>query len=306
MISSLFTYIQFFSAIYVTICIDNLIGRRFWSPNYYELVTGELAIFKNSISTPKQELLKQQIWQKAGQLDDFSRRRGSMMLFYCVSLMFYNSFEPDYIERLPSESDLMAYYFPFAVLLLVSLILPCFYSSILKRWRYLAVAFILQTILFVVLLYVKNLIVLPDWLGLICYTKWAIAIILPMPILYQLYINWLYSTAYLCHLRWEVRDEYEKYKKSKTAYEKKSKEMADESYYQAFTNILLGENPDNVLTELNNTLYEHLKTRCSPPSAWKLFTSWNEKKDKELPEISPSDYPEEENLPVGKELKKNN
>ncbi len=59
MISTLSTYVQFLAAIYVTICIDNLIGRRFWTPNYYETVINELSIFKKYFSTSKQEMLEE-------------------------------------------------------------------------------------------------------------------------------------------------------------------------------------------------------------------------------------------------------
>lgn len=304
MISALSTYIQFLSAIYVTICLDNMIGRRFWSPNYYELVTGELSIFKRSISTPKQTQLEKKIKEKAEQLDDRSRKRGSLMLFYCVLLMFYNSFEPDYYTSLPVGADLLPYYLPFGILLVTSLILPFFYGSLFKRWRWLLLTIFVQAVVFVACLIFRSSLQLPDWLCFLAYTKWAVAVLLPVPIAYQLYINWLYSTAYLCHLKWEVRDEYERYQTSKTAYEQKDKAKADESYYQAFTNILLDANPDNMLTELNKTLYEHLEARCTPPSSLELFKSWNDKKDKELPEIQQPSVPEEENLPVDRELER--
>lgn len=303
MISGLSTYVQFLSAIYLTICLDNMIGRRFWSPNYYALVTDELSIFKHSISSPKQAQLEAQIKDKAEQLDSKSRKRGCLMLFYCILLMFYNSFEQDYYTTLPTETDLLSYYFPFGLLLLISLILPFLYGRIFKRWLYLLLTILVLISIFVCCLITKNCYQLPDNFDFLKYTKWTIAIVLPLPIVYQLYVNWLYSTAYLCHLKWEIRDEYEKYQQSKAAYKQKKKEMADESYYQAFMNLLDSNNPDNILTELNKTLYEHLEKRCTPPSAYKLFKSWKNKSDKPLPDI-PQIEDQEENLPVDKELGK--
>lgn len=301
MISSLSTYIQFIAAIYVTICLDNMIGRRFWSPNYYEMVIGELSIFKDTISTPKQRALQEKIKNKAHLLDDRSRKRGCLMLFYCILLLLYCAFEPDFYAKLPEGKELLSYYFPFSIMIFVSLILPLFYHKILSRWIFLIITIAICTILFVTLTYFSQSIFLPQCLHFIVNSKLAIAILLPLPIIYQLYVNWLYSTAYLCHLRWEVRDEFLKYQKSKAAYEKKDKEMADESYYQAFTNILFNK-PDNVLTELNKTLYEHLQVRCEPPSAYKLLKSWNSKKDYQEPSIPQSDTQEEADLPVSQEI----
>lgn len=303
MISSLSTYIQFLAAIYVTICLDNVIGKRFWSPNYYDLVTNELSIFKRFISSPKQELLEKEIKRKAKQLDDRSRKRGTLMLFYCALLMFYSSFECDYVSTIPACSQSFLSYFPFFVVLMISLTLVIFYDYIFKRWRRLLLVILFQTIMFVIcLILIKNFCISKQWL-FIKYTKLIIAFLLPIPIIHQLYFNWLYSTAYLFYLKCEVRDEFEKYQTSKKAYEQKDKNMADKSYYQAFTNILLDNNPDNILTELNKTLYEHLEKRCTPPSSFDLFKFWIKRNDDEnLPTIPQSLSSEEENMSVNREL----
>lgn len=55
MLSDLNTIVQFFSALYVTIAIDNMMFNRFWTPDVFAVVENALKKFDFALSTPKQQ-----------------------------------------------------------------------------------------------------------------------------------------------------------------------------------------------------------------------------------------------------------
>lgn len=276
MIANLSAYIQFLAAIYVTICIDSLICRRFWSPDYYNLVTTKLSLFANTISTPKRKKLEEKIREKEHVLDSRSRKRGAIMLTYCLLLLWYIGF-----ERTSTGDMLIIGNIPLAVLCVLTVIslLCCKWLS--NRWRYtLASCFLLSLFFTILVLYAPTFTISVDKFWWLIYTKRVISILILFPIFYQLYVNWLYSKAYILYLNHNIDEEYVRYTSSKKGFEEKNEELVDPSYDSAFRKILLNKmEGDNAMTELNNLLYEHLKKSCSPPNPYQIIINWWHCKD---------------------------
>lgn len=272
MITYLSSYIQFLAAIYVTICIDSLICRRFWSPDYYNLVTRKLAVFDNSISTPKRKRLEQQIHEKEHMLDSRSRKRGAIMFTFCLLLLWYIGFEKPY-----TQSTFIARNIPLASLCFLTFVslLSCKWIS--RRWRYTLLVCICLSLAFAILiLFISDLSIESScWLNWLGFTKRAITVLVLLPIFYQLYVNWLYSKAYIIYLDSNINDEYKRYTCSKKGFEEKDETLVDPSYDSAFRKILLKKmEGDNAMTELNNLLYEHLCVCCNPPGPIKILNNW--------------------------------
>lgn len=271
MIANLSAYIQFLAAIYVTICIDSLICRRFWSPDYYNLVTAKLSLFANTISTPKRNKLEEQIREKEHILDSRSRKRGAIMLTYCLLLLWYIGF-----EKTCTGDMLIIRNIPLAALCLLTVICLLCCKWLSARWRYtLAACFALFLSFAILVLYVQNFAIPVVKLWWLVYTKRVISILILLPIFYQLYVNWLYSKAYILYLNHNIDDEYGRYSSSKKGFEEKNEQLVDPSYDSAFRKILLNKmEGDNAMTELNNLLYEHLKECCSPPNPYQIIKNW--------------------------------
>lgn len=287
MIANLSAYIQFIAAIYVTICIDSLICRRFWSPDYYNLVTAKLSLFANTISTPKRKKLEEQIREKEHVLDSRSRKRGAIMLTYCLLLLWYIGFEKTVTGDMQIIRNI-----PLAALCLLTLICLFCCKWLSTRWRYtLAACFSMFLSFAFLVLYAPYLTISVDNLWWLMYTKRAISILILIPIFYQLYVNWLYSKAYILYLNHNIDDEYVRYTSSKKGFEEKNEKLVDSSYDSAFRKILLNKmEGDNAMTELNNLLYEHLKKSCSPPNPYQIIRNWWKcKEDHNVISSSPGD-----------------
>ena len=276
MISNLSAYIQFLAAIYVTICIDNLICRRFWSPDYYNLVTTKLSVFANTISSPKRERLEEKIREKEHVLDSRSRKRGAIMLTSCLLLLWYVGFEKPF-----SPATIIARNIPIATLMLLTFVslISCKWLS--KRWRYtLAACFFIALVFALLVLYVSDLQSNYPYLSYLVYTKRFLTVLILLPIFYQLYVNWLYSKAYIIYLNKNIDEEFKRYTSSKKGLENNNQELVDSTYHPAFTNILLKKmSGDNAMTELNDLLYEHLKACCTPPGPIRILITWWKNKE---------------------------
>lgn len=283
MIASLSAYIQFLAAIYVTICIDNLICRRFWSPDYYYLVTQKLGVFEGTLSTSKRNRLESKIREKEHILDSRSRKRGAIMLTFCLLLLWYIGF-----EKPLTPTTQIARNIPIASLSILTFIALLLCRWLSRRWRYTLTACLLVSIIFALLiLYVSNLEIHDVRFSWLLYTRRAITILILFPIFYQLYVNWLYSKAYIIYLNRNISEEHKRYLNSKKGLEENNEKIVDSTYDSAFKNILLKKmRGDNAMTELNDLLYEHLKVCCTPPNPFQLLYYWWKCKDTE--EISSS------------------
>lgn len=111
-----------------------------------------------------------------------------------------------------------------------------------------------------------------EWVfGLKIY--WVIFLL--APITYQVYINWLYSQAYVQHLISTLNDEYERYLKTSKAINDRDKNLAHECYTKVFSDSYF-ENSDQdvVVTNFNQAVLERLITACQPPKPHVLIIRW--------------------------------
>ena len=98
MISELNTFIQYLAALYFTICIDGAFFRRFWSPDYYRLVTENIGQYKFQQSQTLKDKLNKAIKEHAEKIEDHSIKRGVFMLLYCLFYLIFIVFEIKYLN----------------------------------------------------------------------------------------------------------------------------------------------------------------------------------------------------------------
>lgn len=286
MISDLGTYIQYISAIYFTITLDNLLCKRFWSPNYYSLIIGTIKRYGFQFSSNIQKKIELKISDKAYILETKSRKRGAYMLFLCLMLLIYIGFESTISE---SSADMVKvdHYFPIFSTLFYSTLVLLFMNRTLNRWRFVLLNMLIAILILTITSFLStNFITIAFLINLINSTKVFLTIILLLPILYQLYINWLYSIAYQSYLNANFSFEYDLYKRAKEALEKKDKKLCPEEYISVFGGLYLEDsNPtkDQPITALTKHLNERLEKIYNSTSAFEFIKAhWKSKRTKEL------------------------
>ena len=209
MIANLSSYIEFMAAVYVTMSIDNLILRRFWTRDY-ESMLGALFVKWRvpyiSKSTPSEN---EDIEDLQKSEENLSRRRGLLMLTTCIFLLIFIGFEP-----VLDTSDLVdvAYtYFPLTITycyVLLAFIFDHFFLS--NKWS------VLFSIIGIPLLFfsvdaIKRVLcfqAIPNGIiSLLSPVEVYTVIVLIMPIIWQLTRNWLYSRKNMVRIQYLLKKE---------------------------------------------------------------------------------------------------
>ena len=204
MISDFSSLIELFAAIYLTISLDDLLLRRFWTPDYEKTVNTEFA----SIKMP--EIAKRPIIKTTGEYSAYeekrSRKRGGLMFGLTVMLLIMIGFN-EYFSPLGQfgKATLLI------VFLFIELIIYVFDKSCLKSWW----SVLCSSILIPVILGITAL-TLPEtdsykrlaedsYEVLVLIAKIFMVATLVLPVIWQLIRNWLYSHYYLNYIADQTR-----------------------------------------------------------------------------------------------------
>ena len=292
-------FIQFLAAIYVTISWDNLMFHRFWSPDYYTLVNRQLSVISKEFSSNKLGQLRNQIKEKEGFLESKSRKRGVFMLLLSLTMMVYIGFE----NPLPvnySSIDLQIHNLPIVVLFILSGVILITSHWTLHTWKNTIVCFLVILILFIVsLYYCSDIPLIKDAWNPCYYAKPMMVVVFILPILYQLYVNWLYSKAYVVYLHIAITEEKESYLSSKKGIDEGKEELISENYNKVIKKLYVQNiKGDKALTTINEFLFDQLKDVCSPPTPYTLLRTWWKNREVDVTQGVENASESEETLPM--------
>lgn len=273
--SDLNTITQLFAAIYMTLAVDIQFFQRFWSQTYYRTVTKIITKYSFSKSTKLQQELLSDIKQQATTLETSSRKRGILMFCFCLTVLIYASFET------PTDSDDTHGYIRMIFLSFFTFIVFWFSRKLLSSWIFsLITIVILLCLLFIPYqeTFIKHF---PHAIAIINVrlSKIIVICILVIPISWQIFSNWLYSTVYTKYLVKLLNKEAADYNAAIIAKREKDSSKLPESYKSVMASLYIsGEtNEDVQITEINNKLSQGLKEACKYPSFCTLLKSISQK-----------------------------
>ena len=235
MLSDLNTIVQFFSALYVTIAIDNMMFNRFWTPDVFAVVENALKKFDFALSTPKQQELLNVIKNRSVEIDTSARREGAFYLMLCVSLLIYFAF-----EGLLSETNQCICCF--VILMDMAMVFGLYIIGAFewKRWWEVWFRYIFAVIAAFVWLYLTSnaslkILSMKDFaisknVSITFLARILIILVFLVPIVMRIVINWLYSTVYVKYLDVRLTEEYVAYQNTKKAIRSKNKDLCDFRY----------------------------------------------------------------------------
>lgn len=280
MINELNTIVQFLSTIYVTITIDNLMFKRFWTSDLYNFVEKTLNNFDFALSTPKRNDLLTTIKRAANEIEYQSRIRGAYFLLLGVSLMVLFLFETNL-----DKETINVLYFSVSVSIFISFLI---YIYGIFKWSKLKSIFISYGI--VLTIFFLNIILIIQleccdgiriWLDIhkekwIVGSKLAIISFLVFPILLRLFVNWLNSIVYVKYLNSKLSDEFNAYCKTKDSIKNKDIKGCDSRYDGVYKDAYYSQKDteDSVDTSLVNKVVENLIIICKPLSTLTLIKYW--------------------------------
>lgn len=277
MMNDLNTLVQFLSAIYLTITIDNLMFNRFWTADLYAMTEKALCKFDFCLSSPKKDALLSVIKSVSVTTDKIARRRGGYFLMVCLSLLVFFAFENSLIYELKVIT-----HFVFTLTLFfvcIEYILGIFHW---KCWRHVFSYYCVLLVIFIggttLLMHVLPLSSFVDYLKnndttIVLIGKSLTVFSLVIPIALRLYNNWLNSFVYVRFINSRLEDENQAYQITKEAIKTKDQSKCDPRYDDVYKSVYFsgkGAN-DSMETGLVDKLVDHLEIICRPQNIWGLI-----------------------------------
>lgn len=277
MLNELNTIVQFLAALYVTITIDNIVIRRFWTPDLYMIVKKTLTKFDFALSSPAQEGLLASIQASAAIVEKQSRLRGAYFLLLCISILVFNCFESNI-----SDTASPVFYFSILVTLIVACLFYIYGMYRWIQWRSIIICYVILLLVFtlnvLLPLHIDSFNGWRAWMTsyvttILILDKIFIIALLSIPILIRLFLNWLNSSVYVNCLNEKLNKEYESYKKTADAIKTKNRKNCDAKYDEVYKDVFYSNTltEDNVNTAIVKKLVEYLEKTCAPMTSWQLL-----------------------------------
>lgn len=269
MISNFSSFVEFFAAIYVTMAVNNDFCSNFWTPKYYQEMESLLKTYDFSGSSSIHEKLMGEIKAKYEKVQNHAHFRGFILLTLCVCYLIFMGYE--------NEDNCMdvAHYVPLLYSTVLVGITILFSSKLFVNWRCVIVSVVAYFFVFIVLK-------IGNWESVaICsaskllfrYKSILLIGVIILPVIYQIIIYWLHSSIYKGYLKYHVRSEYERFKRSMAGIKNRDKSEVDKIYMDAWTDAAFASNEDPTLTTFYMVLNQQL-LRIASPSYWQLLSSW--------------------------------
>ena len=278
MIANYSSFLEFIAAVYCTIWIDNIVTQKVWTPRYIDslrkAIEGVQFAGNTSLST---EIIESNT-ERGNELQLRSSKTSMFMIFIIAFLLIFSGYEQGFKGNIEMLHLPLLYSF----LVGMTLTLLLFNRLIFSKWKWTICAIIINLAIFVCiyyweLFYGKSKIerVLNSQIGLL------VSIILILPIFWQIFICWIYGSAFVGYIKTQLTEQKGKYEEAIHNIEKGCTEEVSEEYKkiilkkatenkdEPFKNTL-----DKSINEYAEILKEQITKTCRDISAWKIFISW--------------------------------
>lgn len=259
MISDFSSLIELIAAIYLTITIDELLFRRFWTPDYAK----ELEKGMKQIQMPT--LVKRSTIEKATALSSYeekrSRKRGAIMFSLSVILLVIIGFE-EYFTPIGDigRAGLLS------SLVLMFMLIYFFDDCLLKSWWSVLVWDVAISLLIgvatIILLQIDGYESIAKETGgcYILFARLFLVIALIMPVMWQLFRNWIYTQYFLSYILGQTRIKAKEYNEALRYDHTKGQKVKDVAieYHDAVLQAVAAGSGDRPITSFLDVLKENL------------------------------------------------
>lgn len=268
MIGDLNTFVQFMAAIYLTLTIDSLLFKRYWSPAYYDIVNKQLGFYKFKSNQHLEQKLQDTIKDREEMITITARKRGAILLVTCLTILVFAAFELPNPGKDPTTEEMNAYMNQYICLdLYLYLTMIAFILFMYWMVNFLVVL-IVATLLPLVFLFNLSpaLMTHVQCLYFFSDTRILLVMVLLLPIVYQITVNWLYSDVFRKLLIRKLNCVYKDYISAKEAFEKENVSLLPDSFKDIAVEFGVRHvKDDEQVTLLYQHLYKQLSNVCIAP-----------------------------------------
>ena len=265
--------LEVFTAIYVSMFLDDIL-KNIWTPDYKKKISQLIEGMNIPAIGFFVKKVEDNIDDNAKDISNHMKRKATFLLVYCLSLLLLAGMESK-SEVLPQYGYLIV-----TVLSVLALLFVLFGRWLFIKYSGVVLCIALYGIVFILLYYTS----IPEYLS--SNVGWAgvdyniaivvVLIVIILPVLWQLFLIWVYSSLYKGYMQEKISKEAYVYGKAYLAY--KIKDMAAlPKEYEMVAKDFVKEQPkdgDTSLNSINSILVRRLEVLCELPNILKVFFSW--------------------------------
>ena len=279
MLNDFSTYLEILAVIYTSMCMDDIL-KNVWSPDYYN----DLQIALNEFKIEGHEALISRIVktnkEKADSIKKFMQKRAALFLLVIILLVLLAAYESFFMPDIKNTSV------PPVVadihVVMMALVVTTFLSLFGNRYLYTSNQSTAITI-FGILIFTTLLVWLNSkYLGLVFDGVWFVTfimVLLTIPIIWQLFVCWMFSSAYKGYIANKLNIEKTKYDRVIKGINEHNPDIIPQSYKSILTEMSIRlEDKNEAIKTAIDTYVEEMErnvTKASDPrSVFKIFFSW--------------------------------
>ena len=247
MIADYSSYLELLAAVYVSMLLDVEALSKLWYPdNYYEKI--ETALNEEFSKEFGVDNLKEKILSaskhNASTRNTRMRCRALFMLSLTAIMLALLGYESSFDDNMILHEH---WYNAVLISCFLGVALCFFGGGFFDNWNTTALGILLVVLCLIVLMLVS--IEFPDYSGLANYYPVTIVVLLTLPVLWEIFSRWLFSSVYSGYLRSyvvKVKNDYSKAIQALRANDKRHvptmyKKLIDESIYTSNNNMTLSD-----------------------------------------------------------------
>lgn len=281
MIGDYSSYLEFIGAVYFTMSLDDILKRKVWSPQDEVRLKKAIDGFDINNDPSLKKAIVHANRAKGDELQAELSKKSVFGLFSVGALLLVCGYEPCIADDPLKLSVLHLTVLYVSIALIASLFLGLMWFAF-KKWKYTSTLLVLTFIAFFVIYYFR-LVYGESEIETLClkYTGLIVSTIITIPILWQLFISWMYKSIFYGYIKSKIKDANEKYKQVTGHINDGNLNDVPEAYKKIIMNQTLShkngttkELLDDSLTEYKGVLYAEIKKIGENVKLYKLAASW--------------------------------
>lgn len=265
--------LEVFTAIYVSMFLDDILVN-IWTPHYKQQICQLIKDMKIPAISYFVKKVEENIDSNAKVIGGHMKKKAAFFVVFCMGLLL--------LAGLEVHSNVLPKY---GYIFVVALSLFGLFSFFLGQWIFCKFSRVVAAIsLFIAFFFVLYFGGILEWVYEVANLDWiddkfaicSFLSILSLPILWQLFVIWIYSSLYKGYMQEKIAREAYIYGKAYIAYKLRDIAALPKEYETVARDFVTRRNTDadTSLHSLNDILVCRLEDLCTPPHVLKVFWSW--------------------------------
>ena len=265
--------LEIFTAIYVSMFLDEILVN-IWTPDYKQKISQLIKSMNIPAINYFVVKVEDNIGKNADEIGGHMKRKAAFFFVFSLSFLLLAGLEV-HSQVLPKYGYMIV-----TLLSAIGLIFTWIGRWMFCRYRMVVLSIVIYALCFIALYFTsvsESLASLP-WLGNIDdkAATCSFLAVFSIPILWQLFLIWVYSKLYKGYMQEKISTEAYIYGKAYIAYKIKDMAALPKEYEVVARDFVAAPSleEDTSLNSLNTILVRRLEELCEPPMPLRVFWSW--------------------------------